>query len=103
MTQYKQRVDESNFVTTNVLVPGLRGEAIPIGVYLDPMTEPPLGPIKRINNGRSFRYSPARVRSFTPTKAVTNYYKNGNFVATTAKPFKFKSRQIAEINTRMCS
>lgn len=103
MAQYNQRVDESVFVQNQILVPGLRGEAIPIRAYEDPLTEPPLGGMHQINDGFPFRYSPTRLKSFAPAVVIANNFTNGKFVGSTTKPYQFKSRQIQEINTRTCS
>lgn len=103
MAQYRQEVDESAFVYNQVLVPGLRGEAIPVSAYEDPLTQGPLGPIHQVNDGYPFVYSASRIKSFAPAMVVQNNFVNGRYVGSTTKPYQFKSVPVAEINTRRCS
>lgn len=99
--QYKQCVDESHYVYSAQLVPGLRGRALPVRAWEDPLAEHPLGGFNQVNNGFKFKYQAAKLKTFTPSRASVTVTRNGRFVKQEeTTPYSFKARPIGEINTR---
>lgn len=98
MAQYRQRVDETVYAQSAQLVPGLRGRARRMLHYPDPLTEPPIGPIKETNNGFPWTYLPQRTKSFAPAQVVLKVNKNGHFI----KEYTFKAQPIQELGVRQC-